>query len=635
VANHAANVLLNTAEVLEQYEFGAETLKRRMLSSRQCKELVTGPRTDEDRSTTKTLPPEHRKITKLYGGLTNLLPHIGSSRETGSRGFPQQVTMVEPLIFDNTCVSLDARQRRVAFRGKTHIVARLACVQRNLTGRSVRSFQMRMGRAWTTLLALDVDQVLAQLLEIEPVLSDFEAPLADQLRAGMSVLRAMALAVRDDCVAALPIALSCLGSAGPAFAPALSAIAGTLCRLAYWKLGDFARFHSVGEDQTPTRKQRDLSLLAFDRAMEAAVELQQLRFGAASRLAQDVLTLVPRRPRGHAGFASLLATALLFQLRYEEGALAEAEESVRDVLPLIRSRGSPETVIRVYPLLAKIARHRTRGDLAMLTLAEGEALGQSRGWSRLVAACLEERIELLVRAERIDEAESCLGRMQSLFAGNVGSHYVDVAVRRHFSLARARIALTRAPSFQIVATLKHLQQEATASGDLYLAVRLTIRLAEALAALDEDTDATETLMRSLELGASVGMYQSFVDAGPAVGELLTSIVDGLAPSGLEEGEPDRRSLMPYMKSVLRSWRITHQAGTDGGGKAALRLSGPLSPREHTILQLISRGHSNKRVAQQLRIAPETVKSHAKRIFVKLGAQSRLEAVSKAMTLGLI
>ena len=527
--------------------------------------------------------------------------------------------MTEPVTFNRTCVSAD--------------VARLACIQTNVAGKRLHSIRMRMGRVWTQLLALDVDKALAELWEIEPVMSDFDAQVADQLRAGMSVLRAVGLATRDNCVAALPIALSCLGTAASASAPRIAAIARTLCRLAYWKLGDFARFHGIAEDYTQIQKQRDVSLLAFDRAVEAAVELQQLRFGAASRLAQDVLTLVPRRPRTHAGFGSLLATALLFQLIYEQGALAEAEGSVRDVLPLIGSRGSLETAIRVYPTLARIARHHMQGDLAVLTLAEAEALGQKRGWSRLVAACLEERVELLVRAGFIDEAESCLDRMHPLFADNGGSHYLNVAVRRHFSLAHARIALARTPSFQIVATLKYLQQEATASGDLYLAVQMTIRVAEALAALEEKNDAIETLMRSLELGASVGMYQSFVDGGPMVGCLLQSIVDRRASFGFEDGA-DRRSLMPYVKSVLRGWQMVNQA-TAGAVKDPLRLNGPLSPREHAIIQRISRGQSNKQVAQELGIAPETVKSHAKRIFVKLGAQSRTEAVSRAMALGLI
>lgn len=547
---------------------------------------------------------------------------------TESVMFPVSEAVLSPGAIACTSIPQGAVSER------THIVARLACIQKNVAGKRLHSIRMRMGRVWTQLLALDVDKALAELWEIEPLMSDFDAQVANQLRAGMSVLRAVGLATRDNCVAALPIALSCLGSAAPASGPPIAAIARTLCRLAYWKLGDFASFHSIAADHAQMRKQRDVSLLAFDRAMEAAVELQQLRFGAASRLAQDVLTLVPRRPRTHAGFGSLLATALLFQLLYEQGALAEAEGSVRDVLPLIGSRGSLETVIRVYPTLAKIARHHMQGDLAVLTLAEAQALGQKRGWSRLVAACLEERVELLVRAGLIDEAELCLDRMHSLFADNSGSHYLNVAVRRHFSLAHARIALARTPSFQIVATLKHLQQEATASGDLYLAVQMTIRLAEALAALDEKTDASETLLRSLELGASVGMYQSFVDGGPMVGRLLQSIVDGLASSGFEDGERDRRSLMPYVRSVLRGWQMANQTPT-GAAKDPLRLSGPLSPREHAIIQLISRGQSNKQVAHELGIAPETVKAHAKRIFVKLGAQSRTEAVSRAVALGLI
>jgi LuxR family maltose regulon positive regulatory protein len=53
------------------------------------------------------------------------------------------------------------------------------------------------------------------------------------------------------------------------------------------------------------------------------------------------------------------------------------------------------------------------------------------------------------------------------------------------------------------------------------------------------------------------------------------------------------------------------------------------------LRLISRGHSNKRVAQALGIAVDTVKTHAKNIFIKLDAANRAQAVSRAERLGLI
>src|SRR6266850_515878 len=61
----------------------------------------------------------------------------------------------------------------------------------------------------------------------------------------------------------------------------------------------------------------------------------------------------------------------------------------------------------------------------------------------------------------------------------------------------------------------------------------------------------------------------------------------------------------------------------------------LSVRERTIVRLMGDGLSNKTIARQLSIAPETVKSHAKSIFWKLTVRSRAEAVYRAAALGLI
>jgi len=61
----------------------------------------------------------------------------------------------------------------------------------------------------------------------------------------------------------------------------------------------------------------------------------------------------------------------------------------------------------------------------------------------------------------------------------------------------------------------------------------------------------------------------------------------------------------------------------------------LSARERTILLMMGLGLANKQIARQLSIAPETVKSHAKRIFLKLTVQSRAQAVYRASILGLL
>jgi ATP/maltotriose-dependent transcriptional regulator MalT len=49
------------------------------------------------------------------------------------------------------------------------------------------------------------------------------------------------------------------------------------------------------------------------------------------------------------------------------------------------------------------------------------------------------------------------------------------------------------------------------------------------------------------------------------------------------------------------------------------ISDPLSVREGDILGLIAQGLSNKEIARSLCIAPETVKTHVKHIFVKLAS----------------
>lgn len=60
----------------------------------------------------------------------------------------------------------------------------------------------------------------------------------------------------------------------------------------------------------------------------------------------------------------------------------------------------------------------------------------------------------------------------------------------------------------------------------------------------------------------------------------------------------------------------------------------LSPREQEIVRLVARGHPNKTIAAILEISPWTVSTHIRRIFAKLGVNSRSEMVASALTLGI-
>lgn len=64
-------------------------------------------------------------------------------------------------------------------------------------------------------------------------------------------------------------------------------------------------------------------------------------------------------------------------------------------------------------------------------------------------------------------------------------------------------------------------------------------------------------------------------------------------------------------------------------------SGSLTRQEARILGLLAQGQPNRRIAVELFISETTVKRHLTNVYRKLGATSRLEAVTKATELGLL
>ncbi|MEJ2292639.1 MAG: response regulator transcription factor, partial [Deinococcales bacterium] len=62
---------------------------------------------------------------------------------------------------------------------------------------------------------------------------------------------------------------------------------------------------------------------------------------------------------------------------------------------------------------------------------------------------------------------------------------------------------------------------------------------------------------------------------------------------------------------------------------------PLSEREVDVLRLIAAGLANKQIARRLDVSTNTVKTHARNIYAKLGVASRTQAAARARELGLV
>jgi len=61
----------------------------------------------------------------------------------------------------------------------------------------------------------------------------------------------------------------------------------------------------------------------------------------------------------------------------------------------------------------------------------------------------------------------------------------------------------------------------------------------------------------------------------------------------------------------------------------------VSDRELEVLELLAAGRSNKEIAHQLAVSPNTIKTHVANLFDKLEARRRTQAISRARELGII
>ena len=347
----------------------------------------------------------------------------------------------------------------------------------------------------------------------------------------------------------------------------------------------------------------------------------------AERLYQEAIQLAEQHV-GPESAAMALPASLMAEIRYEEGRMEDAEKLLIDRIPVIEAAAMLDCVLRAHVTMARVAAWRVNYERAYAHLESAEKLGQARGWGRLAAAALSERLRFNLAEGKQTEARACLNRLEALaseYSAPTRCAWSDI--RLYAALAGVHIAMEERRLPDAIAILRQLHAEAIATENQYTGLRVATQLALALRAANVPAEAHAMFRDVLRLGAAARISQAILDQGRETGALLSHFTRAAPRSE----RPDE--VAGYANSLLVRWRKHYEQDTAGSGRLPdTRL---LTEREHAVLRLIGEGRSNKDIARNLGITPETAKSHVKNIFVKLGVDKRLLAVARGRGLGLI
>jgi LuxR family maltose regulon positive regulatory protein len=120
----------------------------------------------------------------------------------------------------------------------------------------------------------------------------------------------------------------------------------------------------------------------------------------------------------------------------------------------------------------------------------------------------------------------------------------------------------------------------------------------------------------------------FIDEGAPMYRLLTMAAErGILP----ETTTALSAMFPEAPSTANTAQLKRSASPS----ATETLIDPLTDRECELLALIASGMSNAKLADSLFISQNTVKTHVRHLYAKLGATTRTEAVARARSLGLL
>lgn len=150
------------------------------------------------------------------------------------------------------------------------------------------------------------------------------------------------------------------------------------------------------------------------------------------------------------------------------------------------------------------------------------------------------------------------------------------------------------------------------------------------AAEGDERAALVELNRAVESADPGEIVRPFVDLGPP----MTRLLQALRGRGTEP-EYLRQHLDMISAAFDEPDSVPGRMSAQGESRPMAAVVEPLTVREMEVLELLAKRMTNKEVAQQLSVSPNTIKTHTVKIYDKLSVHGRRQAVDKAEEIGLL
>jgi LuxR family maltose regulon positive regulatory protein len=393
--------------------------------------------------------------------------------------------------------------------------------------------------------------------------------------------------------------------------------AGGFLGLASWASGDLAAAHrTFAEAMASLQRAGMLADVINGANVLASIELAQGRLRDAERtLERAVQRATERGEPGPLFTADFLVG--LSEVRRERNDLHAAAQHLHRSQELAGGTGIAPNRSRWCAAMARL--REVQGDLGgALALLDEAARRYVRDFAPDVRPIAALQARVWVAQGRLADAEAW-ARERGLSTADDLSYLREF---EHLTLARvllARDAIDRArrPAQEALDLLSRLLAAAEAGGRAGSVIECLVLQALAHRARGDLSAALVPLGRALTLAEPEGYARIFVDEGAPMAALLAVATQrGIVPS--------------YTHHLLAAFEQT-----EGSAPANRDLVEPLSERELAVLRLLATDLDGPAIARELMVSLNTMRTHTKNIFGKLGVNNRRAAVRRAEELQLL